>query len=680
MENSWYSLDVSPWWILLAFLLAVGLSAILYSKKSVPWGRTMNLFLGFLRTLTIFLLLLLLINPKLEINENRIEKPIVILALDNSTSVIQRKNSPEEIKYWISQAEAKLSDNYDVRLEDLQGSISDSIDFDAKTTNIGGQLQRIKNVYQNQNLASVVLLSDGILNRGQSPTQLSYYFPIQTVGLGDTIVPKDISIKNIRANRVAYQGNKYPISVQIGQKGFDDEIVQITAKTGKEIRFQKQLKLSNSLSEFEFSLDAQNAGINRLTIEVEVKEGETSDLNNKRNVFIEVIEGKDRILILAPAPHPDIQAISSTLNSAANYEVTLYIPGIHPKPKTSEYDAIIEHQAFSGTNYGDFNSVGKWYILGNSSNLNRMVGDLNFLSITKKGGNLDKSKSSFNSQFSKFKLKEDLTDRFKNYPPIEVPFGDYQLSGPSESLLFQQIGSVVTQRPLLVYYDDGTKKTAVLTGAGLWQWKLQEGASEENSALFNDLILKSVQYLSIKNRKDRFVAKVRETDYQIGDRVWIDTECYSEIFERSFGNTIKLSLRDEAGQVMNYDIIDSPVNSSFSLGSMEPGVYFFTASTVLGGKPFERNGTFSVRNIEVEDNNLTANHNLLKELARNTSGEYYHFTNGSQVADDLLAKEYPSIIHTETKELPMINSIWILALLGLLLSTEWFLRKYLGSY
>ncbi|MDZ7849120.1 MAG: hypothetical protein U5L96_21695 [Owenweeksia sp.] len=50
--------------------------------------------------------------------------------------------------------------------------------------------------YYNQNLAGVVMLTDGIYNRGSDPAYAarSLPFPIYSVGFGDTTVPRDLFI------------------------------------------------------------------------------------------------------------------------------------------------------------------------------------------------------------------------------------------------------------------------------------------------------------------------------------------------------------------------------------------------------------------------------------------------------------------------------------------------------
>ena len=61
---------------------------------------------------------------------------------------------------------------------------------------------------------------------------------------------------------------------------------------------------------------------------------------------------------------------------------------------------------------------------------------------------------------------------FEEYPPIEVPFGNYEISGPVEVLMYQKLGSVTTTNPLMIVFDDGTEKSAVLLGQNIWKWNI----------------------------------------------------------------------------------------------------------------------------------------------------------------------------------------------------------------
>ena len=679
MDNSWYSFDISPIWVLVALIAALGVSILLYSKKKTPWSRTINILLGFLRFGAIFLLILLLVNPLLEYNTNKTEEPIIVIALDNSESIELRDSGTNlsALNKWLKSALSALEEEYLVRLE---GITLDTVDATSKTTDLSTLLRGIETKYEHENLAGILLATDGIITKGQSPDYQNFGVPVYTLGLGDTIPPKDIIIQNVRNNKVAYQGNKFPVAVNVFQKGFDGSQVNLTIReNGQQISSQK-VNLTSATHEVNFLLEAKTAGLRRFSVSIEEREGESSFENNRKDIYIDVVEGKDRILILAPSPHPDINAIRSVLEETENYETTLFIPGIQQIPDIKEYDLIIEHQAFSGVNYGDFKASGKWYIVGNRSRINLLNQAVNFLNIAQKGNQKDQVRGSYNSQFSKFKLIDESLDRMQNYPPISSPFGEYTVATPTEILLYQQIGSIVTNRPLWAFFDDGEQKTGILSGDGIWQWKLQESASNGDARLFNDLVLKTVQYLSIKVNKDRFIVKPRQADYQIGDQVILDTEVYNEIFERSYGNTIDLTITDQEGNIKTYQLIDNPANSYFKIGVLEPRIYTFKASTAVGGNKFFEQGSFAVRDIQIEGINLTANHNLLRRLSQNTGGKFEHFSNQSRLIDEIKEASYKSTISTSREKLPLIDSIWVILLIVGLLAVEWFLRKYLGAY
>lgn len=679
MENSWYSFDISPLWVVLALVAALAVSLLLYSRKKMPWSKSMNVLLGFLRFSAIFLIILLLINPLVELNQNSTNEPIIVLALDNSESITLRESGTDLPAYnqWLQNTKTSLLDDYEVAVEGLS---SDTISATDKTTNLSQLLKSLETKYEEANVGAVILASDGIVNNGQSPDYLNYKFPIYTVGLGDTIPPKDVVIQNVRNNKVAYQGNKFPIMVQLYQKGFQNQSLEVKLlENGQQIANQS-ISLAQATHQVDFLIEAKNAGLRRFTIQLDQLDDESSYENNRTDVYVDVIEGKDKVLLLAPAPHPDLRAIRSVLEETENYETTLYIPGINEAPKEDKFDLIIEHQAFSGRTYKEFQSAGRWYIMGNQSQVRRLPEAISFLSIDMKGNQRDQVRGSYNKAFTKFKLNDELINRSANYPPIEAPFGEYTVQGPTEVLLYQQVGSITTGRPLMLFSDNGSSKTALLTGEGIWQWKLQEAGQHEESRLFDELVLKTVQYLSIKVNKDRFVVKPRESNYQIGDRVIIDTEVYNEIYERTYGNTINLTITDQSGNINTYELVDNPANSSFAIGTMEPGVYTFRATTTLAGKTFTEQGSFAVRDIQLEGINLTADHNMLRRLSQQSGGTFYPIAESDALLQQLENEEFPSVISTEKNSFPLIQSLWIVLLIFILLTVEWFLRKYLGAY
>jgi len=71
---------------------------------------------------------------------------------------------------------------------------------------------------------------------------------------------------------------------------------------------------------------------------------------------------------------------------------------------------------------------------------------------------------------------------------------------------------------------------------------------------------------------------------------------------------------------------------------------------------------------------------LLRTLSNETGGKFYNSNQVSSLAGDLQQTKVASLIHSEETFNQLINLKWVFFLLLGLISAEWFLRKYMGSY
>ena len=101
---------------------------------------------------------------------------------------------------------------------------------------------------------------------------------------------------------------------------------------------------------------------------------------------------------------------------------------------------------------------------------------------------------------------------------------------------------------------------------------------------------------------------------------------------------------------------------------------------MLGDKRLSDKGQFLVEKVNREYLNLTADHNILKNLSLKTSGKYFHHSQFDQAIDELKNKEYKAIIRSAETLFPLIRSQWMLVIILVLFSIEWLLRKYWGGY
>jgi hypothetical protein len=233
---------------------------------------------------------------------------------------------------------------------------------------------------------------------------------------------------------------------------------------------------------------------------------------------------------------------------------------------------------------------------------------------------------------------------------------------------------------MLMTWPDNNRKIAVLIGEGLWRWRLNEFADNGNTQVFDELFSKLIQYLSTLEDKRRFRSFPLQNEFSDSEPVVIESQVYNDLYELVFGNSIRLEVRNEQGEVTTYSYITSPGSSRYRIGGLKEGVYRFRASTTINDKREEVTSQFLVRAQNLEAQNLTADFGLLRTLSRETGGKFYTLDQISLLTSDLQQNKAASLIHSEETFNQLINLKWVFFLLLALISTEWFLRKYLGSY
>lgn len=91
-------------------------------------------------------------------------------------------------------------------------------------------------------------------------------------------------------------------------------------------------------------------------------------------------------------------------------------------------------------------------------------------------------------------------------------------------------------------------------------------------------------------------------------------------------------------------------------------------------------GNFIVLPFELEQQFTRANFKALLGLANKFEGKTYLLDNSNELLEDLEVNNKFNTIQKVTKQkFPIIQWKWLLALIVLFLSAEWFTRKYFGK-
>ncbi len=699
MQN--ISLQYPTWYILLCLLLGVIFAVGLYFKDNSfrEKSKKMNPILGFLRFLTGTLISFLLLSPLIKSIETRTEKPTIVIAQDASESIglSMTTEQQDEYKNKIQALQSKLSERYHVKTYSFGNRVRDSLDFEFgdKVTNISDVMQTIYDDYSHQNLGAIVLASDGIYNEGSSPNYLTSKLavPVFTIALGDTTIAKDLIIRQILHNDIAYLGDKMEVQVDIDAENLAGKMTQLSTYIieGKRLRKIQETSININQSNFfktaSVVLPLDKSGVQQFRFQLTSITGEVSKMNNTRDVYIEVLDARQKVLILAEAPHPDLAAIKRSLSTNKNYQITTrYVDDF--KDPIGEYDLVVlhqlpskKHQATNILNALTKQKIPHLFVVGTHSHIPNFNRAQNLITIQGAGNKPNLVQGVFNNKFSLFTLEDKTKQALPDFNPMSAPFGSFTASPNAQNILYQRIGKIKTEYPLWsVGESDGTK-IGVITAEGLWRWRLFDYMQHQNHDAFDELMTKTIQYLSVKEDKRRFRVNIAKNLFKENEPILFNAELYNENYELINEPDVNLSLFNEEGKEFPFSFTRQGNSYRINAGFFPAGQYRFKGKTVFTGKNFESKGKFSIQEIQLEKYATTANHNALRLISQDYGGQLIYPSNIDQLVSIINNKNsVKSILYQTVRNKPLINLRWILGIIILLLAIEWFFRKYFGGY
>ena len=620
---------------------------------------------------------------------NEKEKPVIVFAIDNSQSLLFSKDSVYyKTKFIddIKNLQKKLSEKYEIAFyrfaEDV--ALNDTLNFKGKETNYTSLFKEIENNYSNRNLGALIFASDGLYNKGSNPvySNLKFKTNFYSVALGDTTILKDLSIKKIEHNEIAYLGNKFPVDVYIDAKKLNGKSAILKIAKGNQVIAQQNVSITSDYfnQSYSFLLDADKSGIQKFNVSVSPVSDEKNTNNNYQSFIIEVIDTKEKIALITTTPHPDVASIRESIENNQNYEIeTFLLDNFNSSVKP--YSLVVLNQTELSSAKGtkllnDLNSnLTPWLLI--TSNGKDKIPGVNVQSLSPKTNDAE---SYLAKEFSLFTLSDEFKKYIKEFPAVNTVFGNYNLSNSMSTLIYQKIGVVETDNPLLTFGTNGEQKFGIFLGEGLWRWRLRDFADHQNHNLFNELISKIVQYLSVKADKSFFRVKTKKMVNE-NEEIEFDAEVYNNSYELISNPEVTLVLTNEKNQQFNYTFTKSNNSYKLKIGSLPPGEYNYKAITNNGSKALEQKGIINVKQLFAEQTQTIADHQLLSQLAFKNNGKMLYPNQLEKLGEELLNSSTIKTITYSHKDISELIDLKILFFILLaFLTTEWFIRKFNGLY
>ena len=549
-------------------------------------------------------------------------------------------------------------------------------------------MKQLNDRFVNQNIGAVVLATDGLYNQGSDPQYEAKNFkaPIYTIAEGDTVAKRDLLIGNVNYNKTAFLGDDFEIEVLAEAYQAKGEAMRLSvAEDGRQVAAQSVDISSNDFHKVvTLKLNADKKGTRRFTISIAPVQNELSTQNNTETIYVDVLDAKQKVLLLYEGPHPDISVIRQSIESNKNYEVKASLLSQLASVKPGDYSLVILYQV-TATGNNILQSFLKakvpvWYVLGAQSNLEAFDQDQKLLQISAGQEQMQEVFAQPATDFTDFTLSDSSRKKIALFPPLLAPYGSYSSPPAGSTLLKQKIGSVETSYPLLTFADEGGQRTGILTGEGLWRWRLAEYEAFGNHHALEELFAQGVQYLTANANRQRFIVYPSKRIFDEGENVLLNGELYNDALELINAPDVKIDLKSDAGK--SYSFLFTRNNQSYQLdaGTLPVGEYSYAASTKLGDKIFNATGQLSIKPLNLEMRQSAANHQLLQSIAKQSGGRMLYPNQINRLADLIRKNENIKTIVFEDKRFnEIIDAKWVFALILLLLSVEWFLRKREGA-
>lgn len=682
------------WFFLFCILAGAAYSFLLYfhvkKEELAVWQLAlMSAFRFFAVTIIAFFLL----SPLVRKTSETIEKPILVIAQDNSLSVALAADSQyyrTDYPRRLAAMADRLRSKYEVATWSFDSRVRDSLktSFSGKQTDISGVFGEVADRYANRNLGAVILATDGIFNKGSNPSSGSrnLNIPVFCIAMGDTLLYRDLAVRSVRYNRKVFLGDKFPVEIWIEATRCGNEKTGLRITKGGKTVWSQTVAFTR-MQEFQkisLLLDANEKGMHRYTLILDTLKGEHSVRNNSQDLFIEVNEIREKIAILYQSPHPDVSALKQALESPARYEVEAS-PLNEFTQSPDRYDLIILVQVPSTSEPANLSAilasnVPLLFVLGASSDIRGFNELKTGLQIVSDKSDFVESVPVLNENFTYFTLDDRIRELINDAPPLLSPFGGYQSSAASEIFAYQKIGAVRSQFPLLIFFQGPGRKTGVLAGENIWKWRLSGYLASQDHSSFDELVGKIVQYLSYRGEKDRFIVRCSQSVPE-GEKIEFTAELYNESRELVNTPEVKLVITDESGKVFNYTFSRTDRSYYLDAGALPPGIYKYRADVTFGKTTYTRNSQFMVSPINLEISNTIADHNLLYRLAMDHGGAMVFPRDLDSLEKIMLSREnIKPVAYYRKRFSDLTGNLWLFLVVLALLAAEWFLRKRGGIY
>jgi hypothetical protein len=396
------------------------------------------------------------------------------------------------------------------------------------------------------------------------------------------------------------------------------------------------------------------------------------------------LDERIKIAIVTATPHPDVAIWKRAIEGSKNYEVEVFEVDKF-NSNIPDYQLFILYQVPSDNKQTALLNLIKQaeipylIVVGLSSDVGLISRTFENYQMKVTSNAVENFKVGSNKNFSLFSIDDQFVTYLDVFPPLSSRLYSLDINQPYQKLFTKKVGTLDTDLPVWVLSESTDPRNGLILGEGIWRWSMTAWMVDHSHRLFDDFLLQNIKYLSRKVKNDRFIIKLPEPIYS-GDAIEIKATLLNLTLETVKGANIRFSLTDENGNQFEYAFIETPGSYKLNLGALGPGEYTFKAEVMLGKETLNEKGKFTIREKMLEQRDNRVNMTLLHQWASESGGKLYFPSQLSDLSDLLKDKNLPAITYQNERFVNLITLNWIFFIIFAILSIEWFLRRFFGTY
>jgi uncharacterized membrane protein (DUF373 family) len=710
------TLNTNSWWYLLLAIAAIGLAYLVYRYTLPPVSKVRRTLLWTLRGAALILILLIIFEPVLVYLLNRHEPSSVALLVDRSASMSVRDvNQDRELQlreFLSSSGVRKLADRAKLHYfafadssAEVQRDSLHELSIDGVGTNPAEAWLRAEDVLAGENLAAVVMISDGAQNLGPNPVRHAKQstVPIYAIGIGDTSDRVDAAITELLTNELTYVGSRVPVDIRVRAHGIKGKtsVLHLYGAGGRELSRQT-LTFDNQDSEQSVSMSflAEAAGDVRIKTALDSVSGETMIENNSRSVIVRVLEAKSKVLIFSGPPSADLTALRQTLESDTSLETESFVEAGNGKllyGKSLPGDDLLEKSNLlillnfpsratpqelvnAITRVVERKRIPVLYFFGPDVQKERFGGLSSVIPVEMLKPGIAENRVVMRASVNHPALvgRSPLPADWGELPPALGGVGSFSVSAGSQVVvkLSRESLGVAEDEAAIVFWQHGQSRGAAFLCWGIHRWKLEMASTGSASGFYSDLMSRTTAWLIAPADKQRVRIQTAKKLYSGGERVRFTAQVYGADMSQRDDAAIDLHVTSaERSEVV---AMRNRGNGRYD-GDFTPwaeGEYRFSGTAAVGFDTLGSDrGLFAVEAYNIELVDPRARFDLLQQIAEVSGGAFVPVRS----ADSLLATlQFTPKTMTARKEIPLWNRAWMFWIIIALLCAEWVIRKRSG--